>query len=126
MAESWFWACPVAYNNVIYVGCLDHKVYALDIGSGDKVAELDLGSPICSSPVLVDDKVIIATEEGIVYALDTSNNQKKWDIDLGEKIYAPLCASNGVVYIHTHEHETIYARRAQTGAKIWTFPISSK
>jgi len=132
LAENWFWACPVIYNNTIYAPCLDGKVYILEAETGDEVVvAIDLGSPVSSSPVLVDDKVVIASEEGKVYALDTSNNQIKQlvflrEVDLGEKVYAPLYASSGVVYIHSQKHETLCAMRAETGVMLWTFSLSSK
>jgi outer membrane protein assembly factor BamB len=123
-AGKWYWAKPVAYNNVIYAPNLDGKVYILDANSGrEVVGAVDLGSPISSSPVVVGDKVIIATEQGGVYSLDASNNQVSLlrNVGDGEKIYAPLCASNGVIYIHTQnsKQDTLYALDAQTGAEVW-------
>jgi len=125
-AGNWFWAKPVAYNNVIYAGCLDHKVYLLDAKTGDKINEFDLQSSISSSPVLVNSSIIIVLEEGKVYALDISNNQIKQLTDLKEKVYAPLSISSGVVYVHTQKHDTLYALNAQTGATLWSLPLSSK
>jgi len=115
LAESWFWARPVAYNNTIYAPSLDHKVYVLNAETGDKIAEFDLESPISSSPVLVEGKVIIASEEGRIYSLDTANNQISELGNLEEKVYAPLSASGGIIYIHT-EKDALYAVEFQTGA----------
>lgn len=114
--ENWFWAKPVAYNNTIYAGNLDGKLYILNAETGkEKVDPIDFNSPISSSPVLVDGKIIIASEKGVVYALDTNSNQIKQLADIEEKIYAPLSASDGVIYIHT-DKDALYAVNAQTGA----------
>ena len=114
--ENWFWAKLVVYNNTIYAGNLDGKVYILNAENGGEiVSAIDLGSPISSSPVLVDGKVIIASEKGLVYALDTANNQIRQLANIEEKIYAPLSASNGVVYVHT-DKDGLYAVDTQTGA----------
>jgi glucose dehydrogenase len=127
-AGSWFWAKPVVYNNVIYAPCLDGKVYALDAETGEKINEFDLGSPISSSPVLVDSKVIVATENGVVYAVDTDSNENKEIIRLEtqegkeETIYAPLCVSDGVVYIYT-VGQNLYALDVESGAKLWSQTI---
>jgi len=123
MADSWFWAKPVICNNVIYAGCLDNKVYALDAKTGDKISEFDLGSPIISSPVLVDSLVIIVSEEGKVFALDTGSNQPPRELaDLKEMVYAPLCASNGVIYIYGTA-QNLYALNAGSGARLWSQTI---
>ena len=115
LAENWFWTRPVAYNNVIYAPNLDGKVYILNAETGDEVVDaIDLGSPVSSSPVLVGNSIVVATEEGVVYAIDTANNEKKL-VDLEEKIFASLFASDGVVYVHTDE-DGLYAVEVQTGA----------
>ncbi len=115
MAGSWFWAKPVIYNNVVYAASLDGKVYALDAGKGDKLADFDLGSPIDSPPVLVGSSVIVTTEKGIIYTLNTGNKQISQLIDLEQKVYAPLAASQGIIYIHTAD-DALYAVDAQSGA----------
>ncbi len=131
-ADKWFWAKPVVYNNVIYAPCLDAKVYILDAKSGREVAgAVELESPISSSPVVVDGKVIIASQEGKVYSLDTSNHQLRLLSDVGddgEEIYAPLCASDGVVYIHAQssKQDTLYALNVQTGVTLWRLSLSSE
>jgi outer membrane protein assembly factor BamB len=125
--EKWFWANLVNHNEVIYAPCLDGKVYILDAGSGHELVEaIDLESPLSPSPVLVEDSIIIASEDGSVYSLDTDSNQIKPLADVEDKVYAPLSAGNGVLYIHTQEEETIYALDVQTGAELWSLPLSSK
>lgn len=122
-AVKWFWAKPIAYNNTIYAGNLDGKVYILNAETGDEVVEaIDLGSPISSSPVLVDDVIIIASEDGQVWTVDTGNNEKRLLKDLGEKIYAPLCAGEGVVYVHT-QRGILYEVDVQTGVIRKLYPI---
>jgi outer membrane protein assembly factor BamB len=126
-AGSWFWAKPVVYNNTIYAGNLDGKVYIFNADNGSEVVDaIDLESPISSSPVLVDDAVIIASEEGKVYSLDTGTNQTRLLANVEEEIQAPLYASEGVVYLHTQESETLYALNVQTGVTLWSLPLSSE
>lgn len=124
--EKWFWARPVAYNNVIYAPCLDGKVYFLDAESGREVAEaVDLQSSISSSPVLVDDKVIVASQQGVIYALDTASHKGRQLADIEKEIYSPLCASDGVVYIHTQDY-TVHPVDANTGGKLATISLKSR
>lgn len=125
MGESWFWAKPVVYNNVIYAPCLDGKVYILDAESGREVAEaVSLESSISSSPVLVDDRVIVASQQGVIHALDTGSNKSRELADIEKEIYGPLCVSDGVIYIHTQDL-TIHPVDANTGAKFATISLKS-
>jgi len=117
LADNWFWAKLVVHNDVVYAACLDGKVYALDAegGSKEQVKFFDLGSPVSSSPVLVDDLLIVATEEGVIYAIDTGTNEEKQLVSLGEEVYASLAASQGKVYIHT-ARDAVYEVDARSGA----------
>jgi len=115
----------VFYNNAIYAPCLDGKVYILDAENGDELIDaIDMGSPVSSSPVLVEDSIIIVSGDGEIYSIN--NNQKRELKNLGEKVNAPLYATNGVVYVHTQENDTLYALNAQTGAELWDVSLSSE
>ena len=123
--ENWFWAKPVIYNNTIYAANLDGKVYILNAETGNEVVDaIDLGSPVSSWPVLVDSSIIIASEEGMIYTLDTGNNQSKTLANLEERVYAPLSASDGVIYVHTQERNLL-ALNAQSGVTLWSRPLNS-
>ena len=122
MGDNWFWDHPVAYDGVVYAGNLDGKVYALNAQTGDKVAEFDLGSPVASSPVLVGQLVIIATEKGTIYSLNTRNNKITLLATIDAAISAPLAATDKVVYIHTADL-TIHPVDIETGAKLTTIEL---
>ncbi len=125
--EKWFWAKPVVYNNTIYAANLDGKVYILNAETGlEKVDPIDFESPISSSPVRVGSLVIVASEEGKVYSLDTGTSQVKPLANVEKKTKAPLFASEGVVYVHTQEPDTLYALNVETGVTLWSLPLSSK
>jgi len=123
---KWFWTKPVAHNNVIYAPNLDGKVYMFDAQTGSETTgAVDLGSPISSAPVVVGNKVIIATEEGNVYSLDTGSKQLSPLVnvgDNGQKVLAPLSASDGIVYVkaQTSSEDRLYAVNVETQATLWS------
>ena len=125
MGENWFWARPVIYDDTIYAGCLDGKVYALRASTGDKLAELDLGSPVASSPVVVNGSIVFASEKGMVYTIDTSTNKSKLLVDIKDKIYGPLCAVGDIVYIHTQDL-TLHRVNAVNSAVLRSISLASK
>lgn len=126
-AGSWFWARALVHNGRVYAPCLDGKVYVLSAESGEEVtAAINLESPITSSPVLLDNTMIIATEAGEVYSLDTGTNQVNLLADLEEEIRASLCGGDGVVYVHTQDEDKLYALDAETGVRLWSLPLSSE
>ena len=112
----------MAFGDTVYAGCFDGMVYALNAESGAEIAALDLGSPVRSWPILVEDRIIVATEAGKVYSIDTENNQEQLLGEIGEAIYAPLCYSEGVIYVYT-QAQNLYALNADSGARLWSLPI---
>ncbi len=123
--KNGFWATPIVVNGTIYAPALDGKVYVIST-SGEKIAAVDLNGPISSSPVLVGSSVILATEQSpatstaksgaAVWSIDTATNQGRELVRLGgEKVYAPLAAGQGSVYVHT-DRDSLYGVDVSSGA----------
>lgn len=129
LAKNWFWAKPVIYNNTLYAPCIDGKVYILNAETGGEVADaIDLGNSVSSSPVVVGNSIIVATQKGGLYSVDTGSNQRRQLTNLEENTYAPLAADEQVVYVHTRvvnpeskrSEGKLYAINAQSGAELWS------
>jgi outer membrane protein assembly factor BamB len=125
-ARHGFWAQPVVVDGRIYAPSLDGKVYILSTTNGEKIGQVDLGAPASSSPVIVGNAVIVATEESrgtgtvksgaVIWSIDTTNNEARELTRLpGERLYAPLTGGRGSVYVHT-DRDSVYGVDVTTGA----------
>jgi outer membrane protein assembly factor BamB len=102
--QNWFWAMPVMYDGYIYAGCMDDSVYILDARTGNKVNEIDLGSPLPSSPVVIGDSVIFASKEGVVFSINTVSGSLTTLSEIEEQeINGPLTGHEDIVYVHTQD-----------------------
>lgn len=63
---------PAIADDVVYVGGLDGKLYALDLYSGVELWSYFLGAPIASSPALCGDFLYVGAEDGHLYAFARS------------------------------------------------------
>ena len=124
-ARQGFWAQPVIYNGNIYAASLDGRVYVLSAASGEKLAEVDLGAPVSSSPAMVGETLVVATEQSpgnatdkagaVLWAINTTTYQGAPLARLtGEKVHGPLAGGNGSAFVHT-DRDFIYAVNASTG-----------
>ena len=112
-AGNWFWASPIVNEGIVYAGCLDGKFYAIEAKTGEKLWEFDTGNPIVSSPVLMDNLLIVAAESGNVYVINTEtgegerieNRENGNKPTINAQIRASLCAHEGLVYIRAEDNQ---------------------
>jgi outer membrane protein assembly factor BamB len=86
----------------IYAGCLDGKVYALDVNNGTPSWEkpFDTGDPVRAAPVLLDDMLLIANRKGKLFGLDPENGQAIWGpTELANTVLADPLAQEATAYV---------------------------
>ncbi len=122
-AGNWFWMLPARDGGTIYAGSMDGKVYPLDTGTGELASvwpsPFDAGGPIKSSPVIVGDVLVLATESGNVIGVDLVSGEQAWSADLEIKVFAPLAASGGNAFVNAQDNR-LYAFDGATGRQVWS------
>lgn len=121
LGGNWFWAQPLVNSGIVYAPCLDHKVYAIEAKTGRRLWQFDAGSPIVSSPVLIGDFLVVASEAGKLHLLKSDNGVMARTISIGALIMASLSAYDRKVYVHA-KNRHVYAVEAETGKIAWDFP----
>jgi outer membrane protein assembly factor BamB len=127
-AGNWFWASPIVNGGIVYAGCLDGKLYAIEAATGEELWEFDAGSPIVSSPVLMDNFLIVTDESGTVYVFDLSAEIGDQavplkTISIGAAVESSFCAQDGLVYIRG-EDDWLYAVDVSKGQISWKISLS--
>lgn len=121
--QGWFWAKPLIYGGAVYAPNLDGKIYVLDMASGQKLDEYDLGSAAAAAPVLVGNLIVAASDEGKIYVIDGDSQDIRLLTDLAVKLLSPITAAEGIVYVHTQENETVYALDPLAREEVWNYPV---
>jgi outer membrane protein assembly factor BamB len=129
-AGNWFWASPIVHEGTVYAGCLDGKLYAIEAETGRKLWEFDAGSPIVSSPVLMDNLLIVADEAGTVYVFDLSAELGDEAVPLkiisiGAGVRSPFCAHEGLVYIRGEDNQ-LYVMDIDKGELSWKVSLATE
>jgi outer membrane protein assembly factor BamB len=127
-AGNWFWASPIVNGGIVYAGCLDGKLYAIEAATGEELWEFDAGNPIVSSPVLMDNFLIVTDESGTVYVFDLSADIGDQavplkTISIGAAVESSFCAQDGLVYIRG-EDDWLYAVDVSKGQINWKISLS--
>jgi parallel beta-helix repeat protein len=85
---------------VVYIGCNDHNLYALDADTGAKIWCFSASNTITSSPAVLDGVVYVGSWDNNVYALDANSGIKLWSYTTGGSVFSsPAVAKGGQVYI---------------------------
>lgn len=128
LGEKWFWAAPLVNEGVVYAGCLDGRIYAIGAETGEELWRFDAGNPVVSSPVLMDNLLIVADESGIVYVFDLSAEPEDKAVPLkiistGAAVRGSLCAQEATVYVRGQDN-CLYALDIDRGGLSWKFPLT--
>lgn len=90
---EWVWGTPAIVDNILYTADTGGNVYALEIGSGSfnqlwaqKVAQ----RAIRATPLVVDDRLIVASRDQNLYWLNRSDGSKVYERPLGGEVLADL------------------------------------
>jgi len=127
-AGNWFWAPPVINEGIVYAGCLDGIVYAIEAKTGEKIWEFDAGKTIVSSPVLIDNLLIVIDESGNVYVFDLGTELVREavplkTISIDAAVRSSFCAQEGLVYIRG-EDNWIYVVDIDKGELGWKVTLT--
>jgi len=127
-AGNWFWASPVISEGIVYAGCLDGLVYAIEAKTAEKLWEFDTGKAIISSPVVIDNLLIVIDESGTVYVFDLDKDPANEGvllktISIDAAVKSSFCAQEGLIYIRGDDNQ-LYVVDIDAGRVIWSLNLA--
>ncbi len=103
--KAGIWATPALGDGVSYWATNGGRVLGVDMATGEKIWEKDLGSQTWGSPVVVDDTLIEGDCEGNLNAYDVSDPRidppLKWTVKLDGCIETTPAVWKGRIYLAT-------------------------
>ena len=110
---------PLIHDGVVYVGCMDQNVYALDARDGKLIWKFGAnGGFWVSSPVLFEDTVIIGSFDHNMYAIDIHSGEMRWKFPTRAEILTSVCVYEGKVYFGSID-QVVYCLDVRSGELIW-------
>jgi outer membrane protein assembly factor BamB len=106
-------------DGTVYVGCQDHKLYAMSNGGGIKWS-IPTGQEVWSTPTIgPDHTVYFGSNDGWLYAI-TYEGGSKWVKQLEGQIWGkPLLTDDGFLYVASTSKK-VYKLVAAAGTDVWS------
>ncbi|HEY4114301.1 MAG TPA: PQQ-binding-like beta-propeller repeat protein [Rhizomicrobium sp.] len=110
---------PAVANGFVYVGSLDHNLYAFDALTGALIWKAATGDEIESSPAVSNGIVYVGSNDGRIYAFNATTGALVWKRGPTRgPIFSSPTVAGGVVYIGSAAHGA-FGFDAATGATAW-------
>jgi outer membrane protein assembly factor BamB len=109
---------PCISNGMLFVGCYDTNLYALDAGRGEFRWKYATEGGISSSPTIWQDMVIVGSEDGAVYSLDVRRGSLRWTFRTAKAVRSSPRVEDRVVFVGSDDQH-FYALDGLRGTMIW-------
>lgn len=104
---SYFAASPLVQGRTLYVGSLDHHLYALDAESGRVRWTVELGGGIPTTPAWAEGLIVVCCNDGRVYGVDPEARRVVWTIEVGAPLLTDPLVIQGAVFTGDSEGEVV-------------------
>ncbi|MBX0328625.1 PQQ-binding-like beta-propeller repeat protein [Oscillochloris sp. ZM17-4] len=111
---------PTVSGGMLFVGCYDTNLYALDAARGEFRWKYATEGGINSSPAVWQDYVMVGSEDGALYAFDMRRGGLRWTFRTGKPIRSSPRIEDRVVFIGSDDQH-IYAIDGTRGTPIWKY-----
>ena len=128
---------PAIANGILYTGCYDHYLYAIDANSGELIWKYDIipstnNTIVCSSPTVSDEVVyfgygLSGMSTNALVAVNATTGSKIWNYSITKSILSVPAVVDGVAYVGVNNmgggsaDVGVLAVNATTGTLLWTF-----
>lgn len=117
---------PVANGESIYVVTSRGELVSLNAGSGKVQWKKNIDGPVlfAAKPLIVEEKVIVATSYGSVEAY-SKDGKELWKVKVGGGVFSSPTYSKGILYVGAGDRN-IYALSIKNGNVAWKFSADSR
>jgi outer membrane protein assembly factor BamB len=127
--NGWIWSTPVVDGDNLYFTDVDGYVYSYNTATGTlnwqpvQPDSANLEKAITASPLVLDSRVLVATESGDMYAVDADGRVDLWHQGPEKgKAYTTPVSAGGYVLAAYIESDYYLAALDGDGDLKWTFP----
>jgi outer membrane protein assembly factor BamB/tRNA A-37 threonylcarbamoyl transferase component Bud32 len=127
ISPRWIFKCedevrssPRIRDGVLYIGCYDNNLYALDAKDGRFLWKFPTGGGIAGTPCIHEDMILIGSEDGKFYAISRRMEHAVWTCETQGRIRSSARVEYGHAFFGADDG-CLYGVNAQSGRIVWKF-----
>lgn len=100
-----FVAAPLVVGNKLYIGSLDHRLYEVDVTTGQGRMLVEVAHGIASTPALCQGLVVFGSnadrnhaDDDQIHLLDPASGERPWSYNLGSDVMAGILSWGDVLF----------------------------
>jgi outer membrane protein assembly factor BamB len=120
--QGWIWGSPLVVDSTLYFADLEGNFYSINAADGKPVNDfIHPDGPIIAQPVLLDGRVILATESGSVYAINTDGSMENLYTFTG-KLYTTPVVAGKLLLVAPFRGDFMLGALELDGGLAWQYP----
>jgi outer membrane protein assembly factor BamB len=117
-SQGWAWGAPAVDAERLYIGSMDHHVYALDRATGTALWTFNTSGAIPGPVALADGVVYLGSVDQKVYAVDAATGQLVWEHSVDHWVMGQPLVLDGYVYVASLDGR-VHALSVADGSPRW-------
>ena len=114
-----FFSAPALVDSVLYLGCNDGLMRAVDALDGNVLWSFSTVCGICGEPAVDSSTVYFGAQDGYVYAIDRDSGSKRWSAGLGYHIFCDTGILNDSLVVTGNSMGKVCALHSASGEVVW-------
>lgn len=120
-----FMSTAAISGGVVYVGCDDGYLYALDLANGKLKWKYQAQGAVQSSPTIVGGVVLAGDDDGVLHAVDVQTGRRKWTYaSEAQIISSPIVIGERVIF--GSYDAFVYCLNVADGKLLWKYETAGR
>jgi outer membrane protein assembly factor BamB/tRNA A-37 threonylcarbamoyl transferase component Bud32 len=109
---------PLVYEGMVYIGCYDNNIYALDKKTGDFVWKYATEGGITGKPAAEDGVIFVGSEDHRLHALTANRGSLVWTYYAEGPIRSSPTVSDGHIFVGSDD-KRLHVINTVNGRRVW-------
>ncbi len=111
---------PILHQGVLFIGCYDNNLYALNAADGQFQWKYAAEGGIVTRPIVYDNNVIFGSEDKRLHVVGIRAGKVVWTYYTDGKIYSSPRIADGHIFFGSDDQD-LHAVNVNSGRAIWKF-----